>query len=407
MIAEPLYVPLESDATRMPPKLNFQPVGDTHLLQSDSFPVSKDEIEYIIGPGNIVGGDIRSMIDNHQVIPLEPEEDRRIKYVFWPAGDDANRWVVDVVKPQGAQTVLPERLIEVLSTKEPIPRKKSDSKDENPVEERTEGQATIWITYAWSDNQDRDVDFIAQELRRAGLEVKLDRWNIEAGSRLWEQIERFIQSEDETDAWLLYATSNSLGSEPCKEEFAYALDRALKSRGRGFPVIGLFPGPVNDDLIPAGIRTRLYVSTTDPDWKERIKASAEGRSPDVARPELEPYQLRTHSVSGGYLLEVRPRAGTWYPFVVGVPLNEKENLGEHPIVLPGAPNTPPSPQGGIMTQYNGMGEAEGSDGSRWWSISPMGEATPAKSFYIYVENIPSAIIFGSKQGPQFTVHSFH
>jgi len=26
----------------------------------------------------------------------------------------------------------------------------------------------VWITYAWDDNEDRDVDFIAHELRGAG-----------------------------------------------------------------------------------------------------------------------------------------------------------------------------------------------------------------------------------------------
>ncbi len=32
--------------------------------------------------------------------------------------------------------------------------------------------ATIWITYAWADNQSGDVDFIAQELVASGLKVK-------------------------------------------------------------------------------------------------------------------------------------------------------------------------------------------------------------------------------------------
>src|SRR3712207_6961483 len=39
-----------------------------------------------------------------------------------------------------------------------------------------------------------------------------------------------------------------------------SLDRALHTRDENFPVIGLFPSPVDKSLIPAGIRTRLYVS---------------------------------------------------------------------------------------------------------------------------------------------------
>ena len=109
--------------------------------------------------------------------------------------------------------------------------------------------ATIWLTYAWGDNKDQDVDYVAQELTRFGLDVKLDRWNIAAGRRLWPQIEEFIQDPRQCDASLLYASQASLGSEPCKEEFAYALDRALKSRGGAFPVIGLFPSSVDNNLI--------------------------------------------------------------------------------------------------------------------------------------------------------------
>ena len=120
--------------------------------------------------------------------------------------------------------------------------------------------ATVWVTYAWDDNKDDDVEFIAQELQRTGLVVKLDRWNIGAGKRLWQQIENFICNPKDSNAWILYATSNSLGSEACKEEYAYALDRALHSRGAAFPIIGLFPSTVDNNLIPAGLRTRLYVS---------------------------------------------------------------------------------------------------------------------------------------------------
>lgn len=43
------------------------------------------------------------------------------------------------------------------------------------------------------------MDYYAQELEKAGLDVKLDRWNIQAGSRLWEQIDRFISGENESD----------------------------------------------------------------------------------------------------------------------------------------------------------------------------------------------------------------
>ncbi len=190
--------------------------------------------------------------------------------------------------------------------------------------------STIWITYAWDDNKHSDVDFVAQELVRAGVQVKLDHWNIRAGRRLWEQIERFIQEEKESDAWLIYATQDSLGSEARKEEFTCALDRALKKRGDKFPIIAMFPGPIDDSLMPAGIRPRLFVSLTDPDWKERVQAAAEGQSPPSARPQLEPFtiQIYRYNAAAGHRLaiEVRPRAGTWAPFFAAVPLSEKDQV---------------------------------------------------------------------------------
>ena len=37
--------------------------------------------------------------------------------------------------------------------------------------------ATAWITYAWKDNEDQMIEFVAQKLEAAGLNVKLDRWD--------------------------------------------------------------------------------------------------------------------------------------------------------------------------------------------------------------------------------------
>ena len=68
----------------------------------------------------------------------------------------------------------------------------------------------VWLSYAWIDNQDQDVDFVVQELEARGLDVRIDRTSIGAGRRLWEQIESFITSPNECDAWLWYATQNSL-----------------------------------------------------------------------------------------------------------------------------------------------------------------------------------------------------
>ena len=260
---------------------------------------------------------------------------------------------------------------------------------------------SIWLTYAWNDNADGDVDFTAQELIRAGLEVKLDRWNLSAGKRLWEQIESFIQDPLKSDAWLLYATQISLGSQACKEEFAYALDRALHSRGGDFPVIALFPGSVDKDLIPAGIRTRLFVSLTDPDWKERIVAAVEKRQPGITRPQIEPYALTIHKLGEQYkdkhyAIEVRPRGGVWAPFLAAIPINEKDQVSPH--LAHGAAKRIPG-----VTMLVGAGETI-SDDKRWWVLVAQNEATPTRSYYIFCTKLPSTLLFGVNGGkPQYRI----
>jgi hypothetical protein len=259
---------------------------------------------------------------------------------------------------------------------------------------------SIWITYAWDDNKDGDVDFVAQELIRKGLDVKLDRWNLTAGKRLWEQIESHIQDPSKSDGWLLYATQNSLGSEACKEEFAYALDRALHTRGGEFPVIALFPAPVDRELIPASINIRLSVSITDPDWKERILASVEQRQPDITKPEIDPYDLTIHNFSAEqHAIEVRPRAGTWAPFIAGIPINERDSVS--PRLHHGASKRPPI--GSFTTILYSSREGTSADND-FWIMSAANEATPTQSYYIICNKLPSLLIFGVEGGqPQYQV----
>ncbi|WP_332775947.1 toll/interleukin-1 receptor domain-containing protein [Polaromonas sp.] len=259
--------------------------------------------------------------------------------------------------------------------------------------------ATVWITYAWADNEHHDVDFIAQELVRAGVTVKLDRWNISAGKRLWEQIDSFICKPEESDAWVLVATNNSLASEPCKEEFAYALDRALKSRGDAFPVIALFLTHADPTLIPAGIRTRLYLSITDPDWKERIVAAAERRQHAASRPDVQPFHLRVHSLQGrpkAIAIEVRPRAGVWAPFIAGIPIAEREKV--EPFIMIG-PRDVPTDSGMLMN----CGDGPSPDNSMWF-MQAGNQSTPTESYYIWCKQLPSKLVFGvNGRPPQFTV----
>jgi len=259
---------------------------------------------------------------------------------------------------------------------------------------------TLWITYAWKDNEEGEVDFIAQELELSGLSVKLDRWNIKTGQRLWEQIDRFISSPEESDGWLLVATEQSLSSEACKEEFSYALDRALHIRSGNFPIIALFLGTVDDSLLPSAIRVRLYVSITDVDWKERILSAVEGRPPDISRPKLEPYSIKVHEGhrSGKTIIEIRPRAGRWAPVFAGIPAEERSSVKPSIFVEPR----------GVITRtgiISGPAELLSRNG-RFWIMTCNQSVTPNESLYIWVDKLPSEIRFGVRNGsPQFR-HQF-
>ncbi len=252
--------------------------------------------------------------------------------------------------------------------------------------------ATVWITYSWTDNQDRDVDFIAQELIGAGVNVKLDRWNLTAGRRLWDQIGSFISNRSESDAWLFYATQNSLASEPCREELAYALDRALKSRGEEFPMIALFPSSVEQELLPPSIRVRLFVSLSDPDWKERVVAAVEGRSPSASGIPVQPFVMQCISPVPGpfkFAIEFRPRAGVWYPFVFAVPVSEKDRLDF--MLRCGPPRRLPNLGGIVFTRGEGL-----SPSGRWYFELGGEAASPTNSYYAFLKEMPSVLLFGQE-----------
>lgn len=248
--------------------------------------------------------------------------------------------------------------------------------------------ATVWLSYAWEDNKNRDVDFIAQELIDAGLTVKQDRFEIQAGHALWAQIEKFICNPSETDAWLLYMTQASLLSKPCQEEYSYALGRALDSRGEAFPVIGLSNGEADRTLIPAGIKNRLYVSLQDPDWKERIVASVEGRKTQVSRSALAPCHTQIHHQPGsdGFVLEVRPRAGVWPHAFAAIPIGEKDRCQPQQLV---------GPSGAVPTMSATSVINFVSEDGTLWVCSTQSPVTAVSSLFVIFQQTPSQVIFGT------------
>lgn len=189
----------------------------------------------------------------------------------------------------------------------------------------------LWLTYAWKDNEDSQIDYVISELQAAGIDVGFDRAQLLAGRRLWDQIDKAIADPD-LDGWAIYVTQASLESEPCQEELPYALDRSLRVRGSSFALIGIFPGPIDRSLIPSALATRLYVNLQSANWKVQVVSGLSGSKPTVNLEGALPFGFEWHPFSGKHVLEVWPRAGSWTPFIVSVKNAERSRLS---LALPG------------------------------------------------------------------------
>lgn len=238
----------------------------------------------------------------------------------------------------------------------------------------------LWLTYAWADNDDGDVDHVIAELERCGVEVRYDRQQIRAGERLWSRIDQSI-SDATTAGWAIFVTKSSLQSEACQEELAYALDRALRARG-DFPIIGIFSEPIDRMLIPSAIATRKYVNLRDPDWMNEIRRSLTG-GPAHQRPEVTPFSARIYR-NTRTIFELRPRSGRWYPFTAAVPTAEKDLLD---AVYSG-------PSGAIPSAcISHVTEVVLNDGA--FSGIHLGSAIdPQMSAFIQLTGMPSQLVFG-------------
>lgn len=243
----------------------------------------------------------------------------------------------------------------------------------------------LWLTYAWKDNENQDVDHIVVELRANGVTVDYDRIRLMAGQRVWPQIDKAI-SDPDTSAWAMLVTEASLRSEPCLEEIAYALDRALRTRGSEFPLIGIFPSPLDRSLIPSAIATRLYVNLTDPDWAKRIAAAVLNAPLPSPDPPL-PFAHSLHERPDGVAIEVWPRSGAWTPFFVLVPEEER-----HLLV-----SAIPGPRG-YLTGTGMVSRGDISDpGRSGFELSHRIDAHDTA--HIFFKSLPSRLWFGQPGQP--------
>ncbi len=250
----------------------------------------------------------------------------------------------------------------------------------------------LWLTYAWVDNENDDVDAVVTALRGQGVEVRLDRTHLVAGLPLWPQIGKHIADPGETDGWAIYATLNSLTSNPCKEELNYALDHALNTRGVDYPLIGIFPEPIHPSLVPPAIRTRRFVSLQDPDWQHRIVGALEGK-PGGSVADTALVQMIRHDDGKGkqIVIEVQLKAGRWYPSKVLLLAAEIDRLQ---VAAVGPKGVPPLAVAASIRKVSGNGLAG----------LELGEAVDnLNSLYLYFSMLPSLVHVGQSKGKLYRI----
>ncbi|WP_343314889.1 toll/interleukin-1 receptor domain-containing protein [Brucella sp. BE17] len=252
---------------------------------------------------------------------------------------------------------------------------------------------TLWLTYAWVDNEEDDVDFVVQKLQSVGIDVRLDRTRIVAGQRLWHQIDKNILSAD-LDGFAIYSTRESLVSEPCQEELAIALDRVLREKGGSFPLIGIFPTPIERELIPSSIATRLYVSLKDEKWADRVSAAL---SNEVGHQhaEVQPFFIKEHRIGEHYIYEMRPRDGVWQPSVAAVLADQYDSIQFPWVWAKGQPHFNPPMWIGTEIPESPL------NAERWKGYRVDQQADATQSLYVKSKERLRSIIFGCATREQF------
>jgi hypothetical protein len=253
---------------------------------------------------------------------------------------------------------------------------------------------TVWITYAWTDDTEGDFSYLVQELATVNVRATFDRIALVPGRDLWAQIGDNI-TLGPSDGWAYLLTPASLASEPCREELAYAVNRALGTKGRNFPLIGLLHGVRIQDVPPA-LRVRLGVSLANPNWKQEVRAGLFNQAPAVPSVPQTKFVWTVHEGYGGVsshvAIEVRPRFGEVMYWRFAIPAGTKLVRFGH------------GPAGGAaisgmqtMTLEGGTGQLEGHAVQFFGAGDKL---SPGTSAYAVLERpVPSFVYFGQATEP--------
>lgn len=237
----------------------------------------------------------------------------------------------------------------------------------------------LWLTYAWKDNEDKNIDFIINELSKTSLIVKFDRKNLIPGQRLWTQIGGIITDPNECDAWGLVLTNNSLNSQACIEELSYALDRALSTKDESFPMFALLKD-ISFEMLPPSLKVRLGISLEEDNWVNKVIAAVNKVSVGFESSEIRPFILTVYS----QCLEIRPRLERIAPFVVAVDIQEQVS-GNVIRCTQGPAKQIPVASVKVNSQESNSKLSDGTDIYYWKANN---EASSINSYYLFFKNTP-------------------
>lgn len=179
----------------------------------------------------------------------------------------------------------------------------------------------IWLTYAHADNKEGDFSYVVQQLEDAGVECVYDRAVIVPGHYIWRSIADEIDGGI-LDAWAILVTKASLNSQGCLEELEYAVNRAIKTKGQTFPLIGLLHNVSPSDL-PASLQVRLCVSLQSETWREEVLTGLQQGKPFFDPQKETTYVWKIHPNLGADKdilgVEIRPRFGSLTNWRILVP----------------------------------------------------------------------------------------
>lgn len=250
----------------------------------------------------------------------------------------------------------------------------------------------LWLTYAWVDNEDKDIDFIIQELDKTNLNVRFDRRNLVPGQRLWTQIGGIITDPNECDAWGIVLTPNSINSQPCVEELAYALDRALSAKSGDFPLFALLH-KVPASSMPPALKIRLCIPLENNNWIDQTVSAVEKKPSGFVPSGLNNWVFTEHKTDDGFALEIRPRFDRISPFGIAVDLDEKKSGNVTSSSLGPAGQIPT----GFVAHSRIDSETTLTDGTKAWVWGADNEANSTFSYFLFYKTKPKRIWFGHQQ----------